>query len=118
MVGDVNHWHLVIWRYPNKQVRSFTIENEPKLPSRPQFDVKAAVAKERSKSAALSLLLIQPAPRQPGWTAAIHRCDGIIGLVGENEYQRGQCFEHVLVSCRLLMSAMGRKQTFTIGPEL
>jgi hypothetical protein len=98
----------VIWRYRNKQVRAFIVHNEPKLPSRPQFDVKAAVSKERGKSAALLWLLVESTPRHSGSPAAIHGCNGIIRRVCDHEDQCGYCFEHRLASQHPLMSAMGR----------
>jgi hypothetical protein len=100
----------VIRRCRNKQVRAFTVHNEPKLPSRPDFDVEAAIAKERSKPAAPLLLVVQPAPRDSGWAAAIHGCNGIARLVREHEDQCGNCFDHGLASHLPRMSAMGRKQ--------
>jgi len=87
--------HSVIWRCWNKQVRAFTVHYKPKLPSRPEFDVEAAVAKERSKPAAPLLLVVEPAPRHSGWAAAIYGCNGIARLLYEDEDQRGNCFNHI-----------------------
>jgi hypothetical protein len=64
---------------------AFAVHNEPKLPSRPQFDVEAAVSKKRSQPAPLLWLLVQPTPRHSRGAAAIHGCNGIVGLVWEDE---------------------------------
>jgi hypothetical protein len=110
-VVSTDHRHSVIWRCRNKQVRAFTVHNEPKLPSRPEFDVEAAVAKERCKPAAPLLFDVQPAPRDSGWAAAIYGCNGIARLVYEEEDQCGNCFNHSLASHLPRMSAMGGKRT-------
>jgi hypothetical protein len=102
----------VIWRCRNKQVRAFTILNEPKLPSPPELDVEAAVAKERSKPAAPLRFVVQPAPRDTGWATAIHGCNGIGRLVCEDEDQCGNCFDHGFSVVPSGMSAMDRKRTY------
>lgn len=107
-VVSAEHRHSTIGRDRNEQVRAFPVHDEPKLPSRAQLDVEAAISEERGKPAALLRLLVQPAPRRSGWTAAIHGRNGILRRVCEEEDRCGQCVEHGWASHRPQMSAMGR----------